>query len=417
MAQPDTADDPSRTALVLAGGGARGAYEVGVVQGIVEALGPGRTGAPFRIFAGTSVGAINAAFFAAHADRPDLAVNDLAGRYAAMRIDTHLRTDLRGFFGLRHTLAERDPGARYGRALLDPRPLEQLVGDGVPWRRLRTNVSDGAVRALVVSATRIADGRTVMFADAGEQAIRSSAEPHREVVREHVTREHVLASAALPLLFPARRIAGTFYCDGGVRMNTPIAPAIRAGARRIVVVTLRPPPPPLSEEERNIESYPNPVFLLGKLLDALLVDAVDHDLDAIRRINRLIEVASCALPPEGRARFVDMLATDRRAPYCPIETLVFRPTLNLAELARVHVRSGALPTEHRLTPFFLRRAATAGALVDADLLSYLLFDGSFATQLLLLGKRDALARAAEIRAFFAPPAEGPACEVPPRERR
>jgi NTE family protein len=390
----------------------RGAYEVGAVAGIIEALGlRPHDPPPFRIFAGTSVGAINATFLAAHADRGDLAVGELERLWTSLRLDVHLRIEPPTLSPWKQWRARvrgtPAPPPRIGWSLLDPLPLELLVRDGIPWDRLHDNVAVGVVQALMIAALHIGTGRTTMFTELAPAALyRPSPAPLRAASQEAITAAHVLASAAIPVLFPARRIGPAYYCDGGLRFNTPIAPAIRAGADRLVII------PMLRAARRDArggvgaaavppESYPHLTFLAGKLLNALLADPVTYDLQMLSRFNRLLEVLETALTPAELARVHQVMVESRGAEYRRLETLVLRPTDDIGLMAGDHLLTEVPRMRlRRLEGWVLRRTLRATQRQEADWASYLLFDGAFAAKLIELGKRDARAKAAEIRAFF-----------------
>jgi NTE family protein len=408
-----TAAPPNR-GIVLSGGGARGAYEVGLVAGIVEVLGLGpEDAAPFSIFAGTSVGAINATFLAANAHRGDMNVEELVRAWTSLRLSEHLRIDAFGFLGWprklpllrrRHQLDPEHIGPTYGRSLLDPRPLHGVVRDTIPWSQLHRNAESGVVRALIITALHIGTGRTHMFTELAPGAtFRPSPDPSRCVNREPVTTDHVLASAAIPLVFPARRVGNAYFCDGGLRFNTPLAPAIRAGADRLLVIPLLRGFQTLDDaltHERE-EQYPNPLFLAGKLLAALLLDPIDYDLTVLSRFNQLIRMLEQALAPEELERFQSVVVEARGAPYRTIETLHFRPTGDIGRMAgRFLVERGPESRGTFLTERVLRRAASMQESVEADLVSFLLFDGPFAHRLIELGRRDAHLHEEKIHAFF-----------------
>jgi NTE family protein len=240
--------------LVLSGGGARGAYEVGVLLGINEALGkPTSDAARFNVIAGTSVGAINGAWLAANAHVADHHIESLATVWRMLKLQHHLRVDLLGLVGwtsplrfLRKPKAGRDedgPTDRFGRSVLNPRALEDIVAAAVDWPQLHDNVNAGRLRAFIVAALHIGTGATTMFAElAPGVEFKPMRHPRRIARPTRIDVEHVLASAAIPALFPARRIGRSYFADGGLRFNTPIAPAIRAGADRLVVITLRHDP-------------------------------------------------------------------------------------------------------------------------------------------------------------------------------
>ncbi len=391
---------------MLSGGGVRGAYAVGVVAGIVEVLGL-RAGdpAPFQIFTGTSVGAINASFLAAHTHCGDMQVEKLAALWSSLELNVHLRLDIlerwrRRSRWRRSSARSRAPGL--GWSVLDVAPLERLVANGIDWRALRDNVAAARTAALIVTALDIASGRTTMFADlAPGTDFQPSRDPMRTAQPGPVEAAHVLASAAIPALFPARRIGQSFYCDGGLRFNTPIAPAIRSGADRLVIV-------PLLRRARQSaapvagDSYPGLTFLAGKLLNALLADPVGYDLHVLERLNGLIEILQRTLEPEDYARVQSVLVDSRGAPYRRLVPLVIRPSMDIGILAGDYLRKrqpgrslgGA---EGWLLRYLRWRTQTP----EADWASYVLFDGGFAEQLIELGRRDTRAQRDEILRFFA----------------
>ena len=388
-----------KTGLVLSGGGARGAYEAGLVAGLVDVLGlrPDQP-PPFEIYAGTSVGAINAAYLAAHSDRGDLAVEGLVSAWTQLTLREHLRVDALRFLGLRDRLSfARDEGL-FGRSLLDPKPIYRVIRESIPWDRLHHNVRRGRVKALVVPALHIASGRTHLFTElAPGEAFRPSKAQARQPICGEITSEHVLASSSLPLIFPACAIDGVYYCDGGLRFNTPLSSAIRSGADRLVVVPLLRSGP--SSDTVRKEISPSPVFLLGKLLNALLLDPIAYDLKVLERFNSLIATLDSTLAIADRARIDAVIQEARGAPYRRIDTLAFHPTQDLGRAAGDFL-SARKHDAGFLTDRLLNRAAALRETYEADLVSFLLFDGRFATQLIELGRRDAEARAAEIREFF-----------------
>ena len=393
---------PLRTALVLSGGGVRGAYEVGVVRGIVEVLGRGPGDpAPFQIFAGTSVGAINAAYLASHADRGDLAIDGLVELWRSLSLDTHLQLDLARHLPLLRRLPRiRDRG--YGFCLLDPRPLAALVADGVDWDRLHANADRGVLHALVIAALNIATGRTTMFTELAPGAeLRPSRDPLRAFWHGRISTDHVLASAALPIVFPARLIGDDYYCDGGLRFNTPLAPAIRAGADRLAIIPVLTEARGGISQARHVREYPRLTFLLGKLLNALLADPLRYDLQILERFNRLVDVLEGALEPHELERVRQTTAQSRGLAYRKLDTLVIGPSADIGVMAGDYLRTRRpgqrLPG---LEGLLFRYARRRTGLREADWASYVLFDGEFAAELIALGRTDAHAHAAEIRAFF-----------------
>lgn len=397
--------------LVLSGGGARGAYEAGVIAGIVEVLGlrPGDE-PPFRIFTGASVGAINVTYLAAHADRGDLAIDGLVDIWSGLNLEAHLQLDAFGFLGLRDRLRTflrfMEPHEATSRSLLDATALERTVMDNVPWQRLHHHIDVGTVHALVIAALRVADGRTTLFAETAPHVkFEPSRDPRRRADHCRIGAEHVLASAAIPMVFPARRIDRTWYCDGGLRFNTPIAPAIRCGATRLMVVSLlhksESGPAHLHPRDAAPGGYPDPVFLLGKVFNALLLDPIDYDLQMLHRFNALMGVIDDTLDPHEKARVDRVLTETRGAPYRRLETLVFRPAVDLGRVAGEHLRDRkVIPQIGRGASWLLRRAGRVDATWEVDLASYVLFDGVFARLLIEQGRADVLARADAVKAFF-----------------
>ncbi|MGB0647844.1 MAG: patatin-like phospholipase family protein, partial [Bradymonadia bacterium] len=248
-------------ALVLAGGGARGAYEVGVIMGVTQVLAPFSGGvAPFKIFTGTSVGAINASFFAAHADQADLGASALRDIWSSLDWSNQL-----GFSWSRALRLFRGGGGVETTSLADATALQEMIGESIPWPRLRQMTRSGHLDALVVAALQIYSGQTTLFAQLSDDVEFSpSRDPRRRLVETEIRAEHVLASSAIPFLFQPQRIDGRWYCDGSIRFNTPISPAIRCGADRLMVVGVRQSA--LAKVTDGVEPPPGLGTMLGKLL-------------------------------------------------------------------------------------------------------------------------------------------------------
>jgi NTE family protein len=191
-----------------------------------------------------------------------------------------------------------------------------------------------------------------------------------------------------------------------VRYNTPIAPAIRAGARRLVVISLLSEDYAVSADatlEERLQAYRSPVFLIGKVLNALLLDPLDYDLQILTRFNRLLEVLESTLTHEELSRVQQVMEEDRGIGYRTVETLVFRPSRDIGQMARERAK---LLKASMFSSWLLARTATLGAIWESDLLSFILFDAEFARQLIQLGREDTVSRADEIRAFFQPRPRG-----------
>lgn len=386
-----------KVALVLSGGGVRGAYEVGVIAGITDALGlKSEDRSPFDIYAGVSVGAINAAFMVSHAERGDLAIGDLCDIWRNLSVGTHLRLNVRANSG-DSLIARR---GMLGRSLIDARPLELLVRRSASWDKLHENIDAGVVSALLIAAFDIADARTTIFTElAPGMEFRPSKDRRRHARLEAITPDHILASAAIPLVFPSRKLGDRYYCDGGIRFNTPIAPAIRAGADKLVVISLQIAPG--AEQHHELDDYPSAALIVGKLLNSLLLDPFQQDLAILTRFNRLIHVLEDTLSEEEMERVQRILIESRGAPYRRLEPLVFTPSSDIGQMAGEHLRTHLESWNlDRIPKFLLRRASRQEATWEADWAAYLMFDGSFASQLIDLGFSDARARRDDIRRFF-----------------
>jgi len=442
--------DGMRTALVLGGGAARGAYEAGVVSYLRDelALELDRQ-VPIDVLAGTSVGAINACYLAGAAATPHLQGEELAGKWTSLRIEDVLAFGPRDAFRLLRGLVQRSPApARQDQfgGIVDPSGLRNLVRTTIPWRDISRNIREGRLNALSVSCTRVATGRTTVFVQRRERdAPPWSKDFHYRAIAARVGPSHALASAAIPLLFPAVSVGGELYVDGGLRQSVPLSPALRLGAQRVIVISLRhrpvtagtlsggelaeplAPNRPLEQEHTEEQptprkgsesrtAYPTAAFLAGKTLDALLLDRVDEDLNRLRRFNSILEAGTRAYGGEFEMVLNDAFKPMRHHPMRWVRNVLVHPSEDLGKLAADYARSPEF--RKRASGFVggvVRRLAESEARDRADLVSYLLFDGGFADRLIDLGRRDARAMRDEWLRFFSPEPES-AAEAAQMER-
>ena len=368
------------------------------------------SGPVFQIFAGTSVGAINATYLASNSAHPDHGVERLAEVWNSLRLEDHARFRPFGLARLPDSLARfrSKPGENLGSSLLDSRGIEVLVRRTIDWAKLHENIDNGRIDAVMVAALHVLSGRTTMFT---ERAPHCHIEPTRDERKvtafEQITADHVLASAAIPLLFPTCAASGEhYYCDGGLRFNTPIAPAIRAGAERLVIVSVRH-----ERSQREIAAAEaadagkggelSSVFLIGKLLNALLLDPVAYDLLVLERLNQVMEVLEETLDADDLERIQRVWIKHRGAPYRRLKKLVFQPSRDLGRVAGEFIKKSLKTTNLRpVAKYLIEKFASDAPEPEADWASYLLFDGSFAHELIEIGRQDARAQADKIREFF-----------------
>jgi NTE family protein len=375
------------TGLVLTGGGARAAYQVGAIRALAEIVGPGAL--PFDVVAGISAGAINGISLCCGAENFLVASERLRATWASLTPDRIYKTGAMTLASIgSRWIRDLSSGGLVGKTginfLLDPAPLRDLLEKEIPIGRMRRHLRAGRLRGFALSATNYHTGAGVTFFE-GAPEIEPWTRSTRIGVRARITTDHVMASAAIPVFFPPVRLERTFYGDGCVRMIYPMSPAIHMGAERIVAISVRHLRNP-SETARDEIVETTDVLplseIVGVLLNAVFLDSLDSDVERLERVNKAM-----ALIPRDRLSKSDLSLR-------PIPALVLRPSADLGKLAA---------DEYHRFPSMLRyllKGIGATGHAGEDLLSYLAFEPIYIQRVMDLGYQDSMGRRAEIEEFF-----------------
>ena len=370
-----------QTGLVLTGGGARAAYQVGVLKAIAELL-PDKTENPFPIICGTSAGAINAVSLACFARDFGQAVGYLRHVWEGFHAHHVYRSDPLGIARTgAHWLGALMAGwvvRTAPKSLLDNAPLADLLKKSLNLDDIGSAVEAGALRAICITASGYGSGQSVNFYD-GVNTIEPWTRHARVSCRCKLTVEHLLASSAIPFIFPAVLLNREFFGDGSMRQLAPISPAIHLGANRVLVIGAGRITEP--RERSHSDSYPSLAQVAGHALSSIFLDSLNVDIERVQRVNHTLAM----LPPELRAQ----------AALRPVEVLVIAPSERLDTLAAKHVKS--LPWPVRM----LLRGIGAMNRKGSALASYLLFEQDYTRALIDLGYADTMARRDEVMRFLA----------------
>ena len=378
---PSASPSRGRTGLVLTGGGARSAYQVGVMRAVADLL-PRDAPTPFQVITGTSAGAIVAANLAAYAAHFRTGAVALERVWRNFHVEQVFRTDASSMLhaGVRWMVALLTAGrlASPPDSLFDNAPLRQLLERRIDFSRVREALAAGHLESLAISAAGYSSARSFAFYESRVHPV-NDAPPWPRGVSAELGIDYLMASSAVPFLFPPVRMHGEYFGDGAMRQVAPLSPAIRLGADRLFVVGVRHD---LPQAAPDVHAAPTPSFgqLFGFMLDTLFMDSLHAGVAQLDRLNRL--VAQSLVPnPEGLRH---------------IDSLVLMPSADLGAIAARHARQ--MPRTVRALLRIMGAANSDGS----QLLSYLLFESGYTRELIRLGYADTMARREEVSTFLEP---------------
>jgi len=378
-----TGIDIKKIGLILSGGGARAAYQVGVLKAIHKIL-PKDASNPYDIIAGTSAGAINGVALASYAENHRIGIRHLERIWTGFTPDLIYRTDLKGVVS---TLARLIRTTLIGRkykhdrvSLLDNSPLRKLLKEVIQFDNIQQAIDNGALHAMSVTGSGLESGESVSFFQ-GHYSITNWQRHRRIGYRARVGLDHLMASSAIPMIFPSVKINQEYYADGAVRQLAPISPALHLGAEKVLVIGVSGVAHKRKEHIQE-SNYPTPAKIMGHMLNAAFLDSMETDVERLQRINRTVD----RIPENIRKKHGMELK--------PIELLEINPSESLDEIAGRHAHE--LP---RILRLFLGGSGNTSR-NGSGILSYLLFSKGFCKDLIALGYKDGLARREEIEGFF-----------------
>ena len=372
-----------KVGLVLPGGGARGAYQVGVLKAFLE-ISKTKSESPFDIFSGTSAGAINGAFLASEAhifDHSIVSLIDVWSNFTSNKVYktdpiTMLKTSLHWFL----TIISGGVLIPNPTSLLDNQPLRNLLRETIKFPDIQNNIESSSIESLALTSASYRSRKSCTFFQANSNA-NNWNKTHREGKKTLINLDHLMASVALPLIFPAVRIKDEYFGDGAMRQATPLSPAIRLGAEKLMIISAKETDDRFQFNNPG-EQYPSFAKIAGYMLEALFLDGLYSDIERLNRINQIIKNS-------GNSEIKTNSKTMKYVDY-----LVISPSEDLNEIAQKHYQN---------MPFSIRLLLQGlGLLKDSksELLSFLLFESVYTSELIDLGYRDGIAKKEEIAEFM-----------------
>ncbi|MGS0681155.1 patatin-like phospholipase family protein [Shewanella sp. 125m-7] len=370
---------PNKTALVLGGGGARAAYQVGVLKAIVQFY-PRNHGIPFRIICGTSAGAINATSIATHASCFHLGVRKLEWVWRHVHAQKVYQASISGVLKHLSKMAlkglQSDGVSTTAGSLFNSEPLRGLLNNLISFERIDRNINSGALEAVSLDTSCYNNSRSVTFFQANAH-VNDWQRARRHGVRTRLNTDHLLASSAIPMVFPSIRLNQEYYGDGSVHQLAPLSSPIHLGADKIMVINLESPH---KVQAKELDHHPKTATIAGHLLDTIFSDTLNSDLERLERINSTLSL----IPEQSR----DQLSLKT------IETLVIKPSEDLSTMASRYFQDMPFAIKTMLKTLGINEHS------DSSIVSYLLFEQGYCSALIDLGYEDAMCQIDDIKRFF-----------------